>query len=789
MRWIAALAITALTLPFALNVRFDTRPFSALGNDPVFEELARFLSEREVLLVMLERGAEVSQETLLAAARETEAALATEPRLGEVVGKLATDDAQRLIDGAYLLWPEPRLFRLERALGADALARRAAELQAASSLPGGRALIERAFVDPLNLAPELIRGFSHSSEQIDVVSGFLMAGGGRVAAFFTRPRAPSREGAEARALFADLRALGERIAAHHPGVSLRMTGPHVFAAEYEERLHSGLALSGGVSLLLIVAWCVLLLGDLAFMLLAGATLALSALWTLGFARMIFPELQVLAVSAASILPAIGIDAAVQFHAAFTGSAGDARERVRQAFQHVRRPILIAAAASFSGFLAFLLADVAAFRQFGALLAIGVVANTLAMVTVLPGACVLLGRLRPQWLERKPKSGRVERAGFVLARASRWTRFAPLLLAVCALLLRPELERRFGFSALVDPTLEGARGQRLFTQAFAASEQRVFAVIEAPTRNRAIAGERAFMARLAEHEDLPVTRDQMALVAVTADDVARARALAERRPPEVVAREWGRALIEAGFADEVVDRLSERVRAMAEPVSKGAVELPPLARFVTEQRVRVEPEATRVYVSLFLSPGADAASVAARLLELSPRASDIHLSLTGPALVDVALQRALERDGWKLTGLALFGALMAMLAARLPAARLLVAASSLLLTFVCLYGVLGWLGMPLTLVTLLVFPFVLGVGVDATVYLVVHEDFARDAASLLGGHLRPLLASTLTTLSGFLALLVVPLEDIRRLGLSVAIGLLLALAIALSWVVGFAKASR
>jgi predicted RND superfamily exporter protein len=140
---------------------------------------------------------------------------------------------------------------------------------------------------------------------------------------------------------------------------------------------------------------------------------------------------------------------------------------------------------------------------------------------------------------------------------------------------------------------------------------------------------------------------------------------------------------------------------------------------------------------------------------------------------------------RLTALAAAGVILALLIARSDRRRLLTAVSGLAVTMLLLVWALGAAHVSLTLVSLLVFPFVLGIGIDASVYLLEHAEFRTNRQALIGQHLRPLLGSTLTTLLGFVSLVLVPFAPIRELGLAVSIGLGLALIVALLWVPLFA----
>lgn len=253
-----------------------------------------------------------------------------------------------------------------------------------------------------------------------------------------------------------------------------------------------------------------------------------------------------------------------------------------------------------------------------------------------------------------------------------------------------------------------------------------------------------------------------------------------RSPEVVAKELGVALADVGFDDAAFADGLSRLRALTVSTAPP----PPLTRFFSDRATYDDGTAL---VSFFVR-GDDVDRAIDRVrhaLETTPLI-DVRAELAGPLLVDRELERLLPKDAAQLTILALLGVLAALFIARIGWREGLVAIVALLLVFTSLWYVLGLLDLKLTLVTVLVFPFVLGIGVDATVYLVSHPAYRRSSHELLSLHMRPLLASTLTTLAGFSALLVVPLAQIQALGTAVASGLGLSLFFALVWVVAFSK---
>lgn len=753
------------------------RPHAALPDRSTdaraFAKLAEVLSKHELTLYMIEGG---DVPALLKATDEAAARLKASPAVADLAYRAAPDEGEQLFALAYPLLAANAPDAFAARTSPEGVKERAKLLRTRAELPGGSALMTRALQDPLGLLELLSGALSSNDTKIDFTTGYVLVGSPPVACIFVKAVKPASDNDTAKSLF-DLRAaLHDTLSPR--GFTVNATGAHIFAAEYQARLQNGLALSGALSVLLVVLVGLALFRDLGALLSIGLALAAAAGWTLGAARLLFGELQILAVSAASILPAVGIDAGVQAFAALRDARADQpfASRMREAFVHVRRPIATAALAALLGFLAFTTAEVRAFRQFGALLALGVVANTVAMFTVLPLGFAIGGRFFPGWPRQKKDSGLIEKLGEALGRTPQ-----PVLIGVSIGLVvllsifgrSPSMA--FGFSALIDPTFAGARGQAVFERAFGASSRHAFVLIEADDRDLAIATQRSLQKKLATAKDLAV--EGFALSVPTRADMAKAQALFAARPPATVANELRTALEEEGFDAEAfatgLDKLARLTVSTAPP--------PPLTRFFSERAAYADGTAL---VSFFVRGDADAALAHVRQVIDGAGSEHVRLSVAGPLLVDRELEHLLPKDAAQLTMLSLLGVLAALFLARIGWREGLVAICALLLVFSSLWYLLGLLHVPLTLVTVLVFPFVLGIGVDATVYLVSHPAYRRSPQELLGAHLRPLLASTLTTLAGFSALLVVPLQQIQALGLAVAVGLGLSLFFALVWVVGF-----
>ncbi len=749
------LILVAVSLPIVVRMHFVSRPEAALpNNSPAardFTALAQRLSRHDVILFVL-RGPDP-------AAADLAAAIEQQSEFREHLTRVGKDDAKALLSEVLALWPPEKEAELERHFSEQGLADRTRALSGLANVPGGGSLLRAANFDVLGLLPDLFKNLGQSGVEVDATSGYIRKNG--AALMFAMPRT----GVPVTTLFAEVEVLKKNLETKFPGAVLDATGGPLFAAEYQLRLGQGLWRSGLLSVLLLVLVALALYRDVVAMVAIGLVLSAASLWTLALSQWVLGDLQVLAVSAASILPAVGIDAGVQLYAQLRQARGDFPSRLRQAELAVRRPLLVASLASALGFAAFCTAEVRAFVQFGAMLAIGVIANLLATWLLLP----VLFSLAARWgyrLPEAPPPAWLERVGGRIGGMKQPLRLAIIALVVLPLIVFHRPPRfDFRFAALVEPTLLASHGQRAFEDAFGASAQHLFVSTCASDENQALDDERQMLPRLQalpEASDLHI--EAMSPLWVTPRTLALAGERAARLQPAKAAASLAEKMDRAGF---VTAGFADGFAGLAALQNTSTLKVPHIADFFHSLRT----DGGCVITSVFVRQG-DALSTAAAIRPvLAP-----NMTLSGPGIIDAVLSHALKDDLWRLSALSMLGVAIAIGVSGMSLRRKATALIALFTMLGLTWAAVSALGVPITLVTLLVFPFVLGIGIDATIYML--ESFEHGTKEALSEHLRPLLGSTLTTLMGFIALMIVDLEMIRDLGFLVACGLLLALFVAL-----------
>lgn len=195
----------------------------------------------------------------------------------------------------------------------------------------------------------------------------------------------------------------QRIAARHPlpGFEQVAGGTPTLLAEINDYLQGGMATLGAFAMIAMFV-LLLLVFRARWRLLSLGVVAVGCVWAFGLAGYLGIPLTLVTIAGLPILLGLGVDFTIQLHSRFeeelrNGMAPAAA--LRGSLANMGPPLLIAMVAAALGVLALELSRVPMNRDFGVLLAVGVVALVLAALTIVP--FVLLGRERSR-PTHKPK---------------------------------------------------------------------------------------------------------------------------------------------------------------------------------------------------------------------------------------------------------------------------------------------------------------------------------------------------------------------------------------------------
>ncbi|HEX6417366.1 MAG TPA: MMPL family transporter [Acidimicrobiales bacterium] len=221
---------------------------------------------------------------------------------------------------------------------------------------------------------------------------------------------------------------GDAIAAFDDAVDgLELDGFDVFATgspelirDINDYLRSGLVTLGMLAAAVMVAVLATVF-RVRWRLLSMAVVVVGCLWAFGLMGYAGVPLTLITISGLPILIGLGVDFSIQVHNRFEeevavdGSPGGAARRV---FAGLGPALVVAMLAGVAGFLSLLVSQVPQIRQFGVMLALGIVALLVAALLVTTAALVLRERRQPSAAAAGP-----EPAGGLLERAVRWLSFA------------------------------------------------------------------------------------------------------------------------------------------------------------------------------------------------------------------------------------------------------------------------------------------------------------------------------------------------------------------------------
>lgn len=201
------------------------------------------------------------------------------------------------------------------------------------------------------------------------------------------------------------------VVARHPlpGVDVVATGPPVLLKEINDYLRGGMATLGALAavVMLVLLWVIF---RARWRLLSLGVVAVGLVWAFGALGFLGVPLSMVTISGLPILLGLGVDFAVQTHNRFEEQrhAGDRPDRaVEMVMTNMAPPLTIAMVAAVFGFLALQLSTVPMIKDFGILLAIGMV--VLVVETTVTITAVLAWRERRHPGDRgRPSEGAVDR---------------------------------------------------------------------------------------------------------------------------------------------------------------------------------------------------------------------------------------------------------------------------------------------------------------------------------------------------------------------------------------------
>ena len=798
--WILAGAagLTLVSLAILPRARITSDVLSLLPADleavRTFREAEGSFEESRLLFVLVQSGRPDRIEELRAFSQAWEAALADSPLVDRVEYRspAGMERFLAIFSGSFIQYlSREEVSRVIDALSADEIRRRVRASRAVlRTAPASRQRIQH---DPLGLW-EFALGAASGSRgtfRLDLESGLLVTPDHRNLLFTVVGLKPPADLDYGRELVEAVRSAEARVRLARPdlaGLETRYTGGYLFALGEERTIKRDMAVTIITSLLAVHALFIVAFRRVRAILFVGLPLSLGILWTFALFLLCLGEEMVAGTAAFSaILAGLGIDFAIHYLNRFEAEAGGVplEEAIQRALVSTGGANLAAALTSAAAFAALLTTRFTGFVQMGFLAGSGILLCLIAMTTVMPALFRIVGgHSRPMTLpsfglgalgdsvERRPITYlAVCTVATLLAATYGAFRIGNIEFETDARKLRPRGDESIAVQQEIEEVFGGA-----FTFALVAvsgeSEEEVLQKTEAILPGlRSLVREEVIASFSAVSTFLP-SRSRQEEARSLLDE-----SLAQDRIPRIRA-----ALREEGFRPEPFQEgLSRLASALGAErlVTRATLEeagMGPLLERHLRRGGRGSVGVVYLYPKVNLWDGSSRARWITRVEEAIPPDRG---KLTGLILLSQELATVIQEDFYRAAAIALGAiATIAFLHFRSFIAAGL-ALLPVLLGAVWLVSGMALLGIQLNYMNIIIFPMILGLGVDDGIHLVHRfREGPPRAGPLIRGTGRAILLTSMTTLVGFGSLTLASHQGMASIGEISLLGIATCLATSL-----------
>lgn len=552
------------------------------------------------------------------------------------------------------------------------------------------------------------------------------------------------------------------------GPAIGVTGRSAYVTEIAESMQRDIMLTSFVSLACVTALFWIGFRQLLPLIGISLLLALTALATMAGGKLIFSELNVLAISFCSILFGLGDDFSLLLCQRFfqNRSSGLAREpAMADSIRHSMPGILWVALTTGIGFLALLFSGSSGFAQLGVLVALGVLLCALFMPVFL---FLFVHKSPPRAAETGPAGTFAVRC---LQAPGRILRPAFLLFGLAALIsLLPWRSLGFDISpnSLEPRRIPAAQTLALMMQKFPATFEPVMIVIEHPEKPR-LDALNAAMHQLKKLGLISSGSSPSALV-LDREQAAASKETLKNWDASASLAALTAAAEANGLSPEVFARTRDTInqlKAQPEAFRTWSDYLPPASPwwFLLDRMLAPESGAAMAYLKVPKSTTPEQRQVITQIINEADPA----------ALVTGWSQALSSLIPWAQRELVVFGSAVAVIILlilgfvyREPRLWLLHVVS-LLAAAAGTIATLKLLQTPINLLNVLAFPLMLAVGVDYGTHIILAAREKGDALANLAGVIKPIALSGLTTATGFGSLMLAQNPALSGLGAICSIG--------------------
>lgn len=554
-----------------------------------------------------------------------------------------------------------------------------------------------------------------------------------------------------------------------PNLSVQLSGRFVKQIAQKQQLQKDLGASSIWSLALMLLYLAVHFRRLRAVALVILPLVLGLVWTFGFAGVAFGTLNLLTAFIGAILMGLGIDHGIHLLGRFDHErdhGASIPEAIDATFSHTGRAVIVAALTTTVAFFGLGTSDFRAFREFGLIAGVGMIAVVLAYTLCLP-ALLALWAPRAVRHRAQPHSSALRR----LAKAPKRGLVVTGIALLAILINVPRLSFDYDFAALQDSSLPAFTLDKAVNGILGRSQTPAVVLTDTPDQARATA------AALRAAHDAAGEASTFDFV-LTASDLVPGDQAAHHAVMIRLRKALRKA--KATWMKTEVDRQRlKAIKKMAKAAPFTGADLPVGVR-QTLWGPKADPAkdagAVLIYPAISFSDG-----LAVQAFSDQARGSalpDPPPAIAGEVMILADVLALIKAEGFSVLALTL-GLILACLWALLG--RLSVALMALLpavLTVTALMGLLPLVGLQLNYLNVVMIPVLFGIAVDGAVHLITRAQEGGELVADLTEVGRNIAGAVLTTALGFGALTLADHPGLFSTGALAILGLALNLLICL-----------
>ncbi len=542
-----------------------------------------------------------------------------------------------------------------------------------------------------------------------------------------------------------------------PDFHVSYTGTYRKKLDQQVQLSRDLAFASTVAMVLLVLYLLFHFRSVLAVVMVLTPVTVGLIWTYGFVGVVYSQVNILTGFLGAILGGLGTEHGIHLlgrYEALRSGGEDSQTATRGAFSHTGASALISASVAALTFASLRISEFRAFREFGVIAAIGMLATLLAYFPTVPAILGIATRFGWKPKASRTVTGEGSELAAILPRIHRPVALGLGVITIALTLNIGNARFDYDFAALEDASLESYQLDRKTNRILGYSQTPVVVLTEKVEDERAVTDE--LNRRIASMNG----NSTIDFVASLDDLVPDAQA-----EKQVVLGRMASALgrIPTGNLDTTVKDAIARAKRMTAATPFTVQDVPANVRRQFQGVGKTDTSFVLVFPAISLSDGEKVLAFAKEVRKLQlPDGSTT--AAAGDAMVLADIIEMVRREAMPILVATLTSVLVAMWLTLGRLRTALVCMFPTVASVLALVGLMPIVEMRFNYLNIVIIPVLIGTTVDAGVHLVSRfKESGGKFASIYGETGRAITGGLLTSAVGFGAMLLADHPGLNSLG--------------------------